>query len=64
IKELRGGKFPSELVFRQARPVPGLVLVRVDPSRRLRKGPRLAAINQGRPRRRRAFVSLLSVWCP
>jgi len=33
----------GDLVFRQARRVPGLVLVRIDPSRRLRKGPRLLA---------------------
>jgi predicted nuclease of predicted toxin-antitoxin system len=33
----------GDLVFRQARPVPGLVLVRIDPARRLRKGPRLLA---------------------
>ena len=33
----------SDLVFRQARPAPGLVLVRIDPSRRSRKGPRLLA---------------------
>jgi predicted nuclease of predicted toxin-antitoxin system len=33
----------GDLVFRQARPLPGLVLVRIDPSRRLRKGPRLLA---------------------
>jgi predicted nuclease of predicted toxin-antitoxin system len=31
----------GDLVFRQARPVPGLVLVRIDPARRSRKGPRL-----------------------
>jgi predicted nuclease of predicted toxin-antitoxin system len=30
-----------DLVFRQARPVPGLVLLRIDPSRRSWKGPRL-----------------------
>jgi predicted nuclease of predicted toxin-antitoxin system len=33
----------GDLVFRQARPVPGIVLVRIDPSRRLLKGPRLLA---------------------
>jgi len=33
----------GDLVFRQARSVPGLVLVRIDPSRRLRKGTRLLA---------------------
>ena len=33
----------GDLVFRQARPAPGLVLVRIDPSRRSRKGPRLLA---------------------
>jgi predicted nuclease of predicted toxin-antitoxin system len=33
----------GDLVFRQARPVPGLVLMRIDPSRRSRKGPRLLA---------------------
>lgn len=30
----------GDLVFRQARPVPGIVLLRIDSSRRLRKGPR------------------------
>jgi predicted nuclease of predicted toxin-antitoxin system len=29
----------GDLVFRQARPVPGIVLLRIDSSRRLRKGP-------------------------
>jgi predicted nuclease of predicted toxin-antitoxin system len=33
----------GDLVFRQARPVPGLILVRIDPSRRSRKSPRLLA---------------------
>lgn len=33
----------GDLIFRQARPVPGLVLVRIDPSRRSRKGTRLLA---------------------
>jgi predicted nuclease of predicted toxin-antitoxin system len=33
----------GDLVFRQARPVPGIVLLRIEPSRRLRKGPRLLA---------------------
>jgi predicted nuclease of predicted toxin-antitoxin system len=33
----------GDLVFRQARPVPGIVLLRIDSSRRLRKGPRLLA---------------------
>ena len=33
----------GDLVFRQARPVPGLVLVRIGPEGRLRKGPRLLA---------------------
>ena len=33
----------GDLVFRQARPVPGIVLLRIDTSRRLRKGPRLLA---------------------
>jgi predicted nuclease of predicted toxin-antitoxin system len=33
----------GDSVFRQARPVPGLVLVRIDPSRRSLKGPRLLA---------------------
>jgi predicted nuclease of predicted toxin-antitoxin system len=37
----------GDLVFRQAKPVPGIVLLRIDSSRRLRKGPRLlAAIHQ------------------
>ena len=31
----------GELIFRQARRVPGLVLVRIEPLRRFRKGPRL-----------------------
>lgn len=33
----------GDLVFRQARPVPCLVLLRIDPSRRSLKGPRLLA---------------------
>jgi predicted nuclease of predicted toxin-antitoxin system len=33
----------GDLVFRQARPVPGLILMRIDPARRSRKGPRLLA---------------------
>ena len=33
----------GDLVFRQARPVPGIVLLRIDSSRRLLKGPRLLA---------------------
>jgi predicted nuclease of predicted toxin-antitoxin system len=33
----------GDLVFRQARPVPGIVLLRIEPSRRLRKAPRLLA---------------------
>jgi len=33
----------GDLVFRQARRVPGIVLLRIEPSRRLRKGPRLLA---------------------
>ena len=33
----------GDLVFRQAQPVPGLVLLRFDPSQRLLKGPRLLA---------------------
>jgi predicted nuclease of predicted toxin-antitoxin system len=33
----------GDLVFRQARPVPGLVLVRINPLRRSLKGPRLLA---------------------
>jgi predicted nuclease of predicted toxin-antitoxin system len=33
----------GDLVFRQARPVPGIVLLRIDSARRLRKGPRLLA---------------------
>jgi predicted nuclease of predicted toxin-antitoxin system len=33
----------GDLVFRQARSVPGLILVRIDPARRSRKGPRLLA---------------------
>lgn len=37
----------GDLVFRQARPVPGIVLLRIDTSRRLLKAPRLlAAIEQ------------------
>ena len=32
----------GDLVFRQAKPVPGIVLLRIDSSRRLRKGPRLS----------------------
>jgi predicted nuclease of predicted toxin-antitoxin system len=33
----------GDLVFRQARPVPGLIRVRINPARRLRKGARLLA---------------------
>jgi predicted nuclease of predicted toxin-antitoxin system len=33
----------GDLVFRQARPVPGIVLLRIESSRRLQKGPRLMA---------------------
>jgi predicted nuclease of predicted toxin-antitoxin system len=33
----------GDLVFRQARPVPGLVLARIEASRRSLKGPRLLA---------------------
>ena len=33
----------GDSVFRQARPVPDIVLLRIDSSRRLRKGPRLLA---------------------
>lgn len=33
----------GDLVFRHGRAVPGLVLLRIQPSRRLRKGPRLLA---------------------
>jgi predicted nuclease of predicted toxin-antitoxin system len=33
----------GDLVFRQARPVPGIVLLRIDSSRRSGKGPRLLA---------------------
>ena len=33
----------GDLVFRQARPVPGIALLRIEPSRRLRKAPRLLA---------------------
>ena len=33
----------GDLVFRQARPVPGIVLLRIDSSRRLLKAPRLLA---------------------
>jgi hypothetical protein len=33
----------GDLVFRQAKLVPGLVLLRIDSSRRLLKGPRLLA---------------------
>jgi predicted nuclease of predicted toxin-antitoxin system len=33
----------GDLVFRRARPVPGIVLLRIDSSRRMRKGPRLLA---------------------
>jgi predicted nuclease of predicted toxin-antitoxin system len=33
----------GDLVFRQARPVPGLVLLRIDSSRKSHKGPRLMA---------------------
>jgi len=34
----------GDLVFRQARPVPGIVLLRIDPSRRSRKGARLMVV--------------------
>jgi hypothetical protein len=37
----------GDLVLPQARPVPGLVLVRIDPSRRSLKGPRLLAAIDG-----------------
>jgi predicted nuclease of predicted toxin-antitoxin system len=33
----------GDLVFREARPVPGIVLLRIDTAQRLRKGPRLLA---------------------
>lgn len=33
----------GDLVFRQAKPVPGIVLLRIDTRRRLRKAPRLLA---------------------
>jgi predicted nuclease of predicted toxin-antitoxin system len=33
----------GDLVFRQARPIPGLVLLRIDSTRRLLKGTRLQA---------------------
>jgi predicted nuclease of predicted toxin-antitoxin system len=33
----------GDLVFRQARPVPGLVLLRIDSARRVLKAPRLLA---------------------
>ena len=33
----------GDLVFRQGQPVPGIVLLRIDSSLRLRKGPRLLA---------------------
>jgi len=33
----------GDLVFRQAQPVPGIVLLRIDPSQRLPKGQRLLA---------------------
>jgi predicted nuclease of predicted toxin-antitoxin system len=33
----------GDLVFRQARPIPGIVLLRIDSARRLRKGVRLLA---------------------
>lgn len=33
----------GDLVFRQARPVPGILLLRIDVARRLLKGPRLLA---------------------
>jgi hypothetical protein len=33
----------GDLVFRQGRPVPGIVLLRIDPSRRLQKAARLMA---------------------
>jgi predicted nuclease of predicted toxin-antitoxin system len=33
----------GDLVFRHARPVPGIVLLRIDAARRAQKGPRLMA---------------------
>lgn len=33
----------GDLVFRQAKPVPGIVLLRIDSARRSHKGPRLLA---------------------
>jgi predicted nuclease of predicted toxin-antitoxin system len=33
----------GDLVFRDARPVPGIVLMRIDASHRLQKGPRVLA---------------------
>jgi predicted nuclease of predicted toxin-antitoxin system len=33
----------GDLVFREARPVPGIVLLRIDTAHRLHKGPRLLA---------------------
>jgi predicted nuclease of predicted toxin-antitoxin system len=33
----------GELIFRQAQPVPGLILLRIAPSQRSHKGPRLLA---------------------
>ena len=33
----------GDLAFREARPVPGIVLLRIDAVQRLRKGPRLLA---------------------
>jgi predicted nuclease of predicted toxin-antitoxin system len=33
----------GDLVFREARPVPGIVLMRIDTAQRSRKGPRLLA---------------------
>jgi predicted nuclease of predicted toxin-antitoxin system len=33
----------GDLVFRQGKPVPGIVLLRIEPLRRLRKGSRLLA---------------------
>jgi predicted nuclease of predicted toxin-antitoxin system len=38
----------GDLVFRQAKPVPGIVLLRIDSSRRSHKGPRLLVANYRR----------------
>jgi hypothetical protein len=40
---LTGEKDFGGLVFRQARPVPGVVLIRIDPTHRARKAERLMA---------------------